>query len=111
MIHADVASQMAVGARTATSFDGSPTTWGLGTTGVAGPDSQDGKPVGTVFIGIASPDGSQGLGPFIFPGSRDRVREATVIEALSRLRDALAERSNHKEEQEKGANSEAKGTM
>ncbi|KAI1260614.1 putative competence/damage-inducible protein CinA [Xylariaceae sp. FL1019] len=90
VIHADVATQMANGARTATSFDDTPTTWGIGTTGVAGPDSQDGKPVGTVFIGIASPNGGQAFGPFSFPGARERVREATVAEALSRLRDALA---------------------
>jgi len=93
VIHADVATQMAEGARMATTFDDTPTTWGIGTTGVAGPDSQDGKPIGTVFIGIASPDGVQAWGPFSFPGSRERVREATVIEALSRLRDGLAARS------------------
>ena len=72
VIHADVALQMAEGARKSTTCDGSPTTWGVGTTGVAGPDSQDGKPVGTVFIGVASPDGSQAfgklLGPFTSPG-------------------------------------------
>ncbi|KAH8903453.1 putative competence/damage-inducible protein CinA [Coniochaeta sp. PMI_546] len=92
VIHADVARQMAEGAREATTFDGIPTTWGIGTTGVAGPDPQDGKPVGTVFIGIASREGSQAWGPFCFPGPRERVREATVLEALSRLRDALAAR-------------------
>ncbi|KAI8630672.1 putative competence/damage-inducible protein CinA [Xylariaceae sp. FL1651] len=89
VIHADVAIQMAQGARTATTFDDSPTTWGIGTTGVAGPDSQDEKPVGTVFIGIAGPHGSQALGPFSFPGTRERVREATIAEALLGLRDAL----------------------
>ncbi|RYP62787.1 hypothetical protein DL771_009563 [Monosporascus sp. 5C6A] len=93
VINAEVAAQMAEGARLITTFDGIPTTWGIGTTGVAGPDSQDGKPVGTVFIGIASPEGSRAWGPFSFPGSRERVREATVIEALSRLRDALAVKS------------------
>jgi nicotinamide-nucleotide amidase len=92
VIHADVAAQMANGARTTTSFDGIPTTWGIGTTGVAGPDSQDGKPVGMVYIGIASPEGTRSWGPFSFPGSRERVREATIIEALSRLRETLATR-------------------
>ncbi|KAH9905780.1 putative competence/damage-inducible protein CinA [Xylariomycetidae sp. FL2044] len=94
VIHADVAAQMAEGARTSTTFEDTPTTWGIGTTGVAGPDTQDGKPAGTVFIGIASPDGTYAWGPFNFPGSRERVREATVIEALSRLRDALIARSD-----------------
>ena len=93
VIHADVASQMAEGARKATTYDaGSPTTWGVGTTGVAGPDPQDGKAVGTVFIGVASPEGARAWGPFSFPGSRERVREATVVEALSRLRDVLVAR-------------------
>ncbi|KAH8897654.1 putative competence/damage-inducible protein CinA [Thozetella sp. PMI_491] len=94
VIHADVAAQMAEGARKVTTFDDVPTTWGIGTTGVAGPDSQDGKPIGTVFIGIASPNASRAWGPFSFPGPRERVRETTVIEALSRLRDELVAKSN-----------------
>lgn len=101
VIHPDVAAQMAEGARqtttpTATSLEEkeeavATTTWGIGTTGVAGPDKQDGKPAGTVYIGIASPTGAKGLGPFMFPGSRERVREATVMEALARLREALVD--------------------
>jgi PncC family amidohydrolase len=92
VVHADVAAQMAQGARKITTFDdGRPTTWGIATTGVAGPDIQDGKPVGMVYIGIASPDGSAvGSGPFHFPGMRQRVREATVLEALSLLRATLS---------------------
>ncbi|KXX77071.1 CinA-like protein [Madurella mycetomatis] len=94
VICGDVAAQMAEGARRATTFEGStPTTWGIGTTGGAGPDPQDGKPPGTVYIGIASPEGSRAFGPFGFPGSRDSVREATVLEALARLRDELAARA------------------
>jgi PncC family amidohydrolase len=90
VIHGDVAAQMAEGARRVTSFDGAaPTTWGIGTTGVAGPDLQDGKPAGTVFIAVASPAGARVFGPFRFPGSREQVREATVLEALARLRDEL----------------------
>ena len=33
-------------------------TWGIGLTGVAGPDSQDGHPPGTVYLGLAGPDGA-----------------------------------------------------
>ena len=29
------------------------TTYGVSTTGVAGPDTQEGKPVGTVFVAVA----------------------------------------------------------
>ncbi|KAL1841596.1 hypothetical protein VTJ49DRAFT_6906 [Mycothermus thermophilus] len=91
VIHADVAAQMAAGARKLASIeaDGGEADWGVGTTGVAGPDMQDGKAVGTVYIGVASKSGSRAFGPFMFPGSRDRVREATVLEALARLRDVL----------------------
>lgn len=90
VIHAQVAAQMAAGARTITTQeDMTPTSWGIGTTGVAGPDPQDGKPVGMVYIGVSTGSGSTGHGPFYFPGSRERVREATVIEALSLLRQQL----------------------
>jgi PncC family amidohydrolase len=96
VIHGEVAAQMAEGARGVSTFDDSPTTWGIGTTGVAGPTPQDGKPVGMVFIGIASSGGNRGLGPFHFPGTRERVREATVIEALWQLRQTLAARESLK---------------
>lgn len=88
VIHEDVAKQMAMGARNITTID-EPATWGIGTTGVAGPDSQDGKPVGMVFIGIASPSKTWALGPFHFPGDRQQVRQATIMEALAQLRDIL----------------------
>ncbi|KAL6405917.1 CinA-like protein [Ilyonectria robusta] len=93
VIHHDVAQQMATGARTITSLDGS-TTWGIGTTGVAGPTSQDGKPVGMVFIGIASSEKNWALGPFHFPGDRDQVRQATIVEALAQMREILRARDN-----------------
>lgn len=89
VIHEDVAAQMAAGARTITKVDNTDTTWGISTTGVAGPTPQDGKPVGMVFIGIASPTKSQGWGPFHFPGDRDGIRQATVLEALARMREVL----------------------
>ena len=106
VVHPEVAEQMAAGARRATGFPAAAaagedasaaTTWGVGTTGVAGPDPQDGKPVGTVYIGIASPAGTKAWGPFKFPGAGERVREATVLEALARLRDALEEDANERE--------------
>src|SRR5688572_16713046 len=46
-VHPDVAVQLAAGARSRCAAD-----WGLGTTGVAGPDPQDGVPVGTVFVAV-----------------------------------------------------------
>src|SRR5262249_59682847 len=44
----DVAVALAVGAR-----ERCAATWGLGTTGVAGPEPQNGVPVGTVYVGCA----------------------------------------------------------
>ncbi|WP_328403703.1 CinA family protein [Nocardia sp. NBC_00403] len=49
-VAASTAEQMAVGARIRCGAD-----WGVGLTGVAGPDAQDGHPVGTVFLGLAGP--------------------------------------------------------
>lgn len=49
----ETAAAMAAGARKACGSD-----WALALTGVAGPDSQDGHPVGEVFIGLARPDAS-----------------------------------------------------
>lgn len=53
----EVARQMALGARRVLGAD-----WGLATTGVAGPDAQDGRPVGCVFVAVAGGlvDGSVG---------------------------------------------------
>ena len=57
---------------------------GIATTGVAGPDSQDGKPVGTVYIGISSSVGDY-VYPFEFEGSRREIRGAAVSAALGAL--------------------------
>lgn len=53
-VAASTAEQLAVGARQCCGAD-----WGVGLTGVAGPDSQDGHPVGTVYLGLAGPQHSE----------------------------------------------------
>jgi nicotinamide-nucleotide amidase len=58
-------------------------------TGVAGPDTQDGQAVGTVFVGIALPDGSSDVVELHLPGDRQRIREYTCINALNELRKRL----------------------
>ena len=57
-------------------------TWGLSTTGVAGPDAQEGHPVGTVWIAVAGPDGVRAR-LLQLEGSRPEIREATCREVLS----------------------------
>jgi len=62
--------------------------WGVGTTGVAGPDEQEGQPVGTVHVAVAGPDGTT-VRSARLPGDRERVRVLTVTTALDLLRRAL----------------------
>jgi nicotinamide-nucleotide amidase len=63
-------------------------TWGLGTTGVAGPDPQDGLAAGTVHVGVTGPGGAD-THPLRLPGGRAEVRAATVTVALGALADRL----------------------
>ncbi|MGO1853202.1 MAG: CinA family protein [Microbacteriaceae bacterium] len=89
-VHADVAAQMALGVRTAVRVDGRPADVGISTTGVAGPDSPEGHLVGTVHIGVATPDGVR-TSVFRFDGDRAAVRSQSVDAALSAALSALGE--------------------
>lgn len=80
----DVALAMAEGARRRLGTD-----WAVSTTGVAGPEPHDGKPVGTVYVGIAGPAGSTVHG-LTLPGDRGAVRAAAVRAGIDRLRAAMA---------------------
>jgi nicotinamide-nucleotide amidase len=80
----EVARQMASGVRIALAVDGEPATWGISTTGVAGPDPQDGKAVGTVFVGIAGAGGAVAH-ELRLDGDRAAIRHATVSELLARM--------------------------
>jgi nicotinamide-nucleotide amidase len=83
VVTAEAAEAMAVGVREAIGVD-----VGLATTGVAGPDEQEGKPVGTVFIGLALGDQVTSEGARL-PGDRNRIRQYAVISALNFLRRTL----------------------
>lgn len=82
-----VAIEMAVGAANRLGAD-----VGLSATGVAGPDEQDGNPVGTVFIGIVTPNGSDVL-PLQLAGSRQEIREQAASAAVDALLTLLTENS------------------
>lgn len=75
----EVARRMAEGARRVCGTD-----WGVSTTGVAGPEPHDGKPVGTVYAGLAGPAGTEVL-DLALRGSRAEIREETVDRVLDGL--------------------------
>ena len=62
---------------------------GLALTGVAGPDEQDGEPVGTLCVGVAFPNGRTFSTRSQLPGQRDQMRQFSVITALAFLRKLL----------------------
>lgn len=91
-VHPLVAEQMAQGvARLARA------SVGLSTTGVAGPDPQDGQPVGTVFVAVHA-DGRTTTRRLALDGDRSAIREAAVTRvidlALAVLGDGLGAGTN-----------------
>ncbi|MET8036057.1 nicotinamide-nucleotide amidohydrolase family protein [Streptomyces sp. NPDC005345] len=87
-----VAAQMAAGVRTALGAD-----WGIATTGVAGPDPQDGQPVGTVYVAVAGPSGGTfpapgggKVAPLRLNGGRAEIRMESVRSVLALLLEELA---------------------
>lgn len=60
----------------------------VATTGVAGPDSQEGQPVGRVYIGVSANNRLRTTG-WLFQGSRTQIREQAVVAALELLRDEI----------------------
>lgn len=86
----DVATAMADGVRLACAIDGVPASIGLSTTGVAGPDPQDGKPVGTVFVGLSTDD-RRYVFDLTLGGSRNALRRRVVSESLVQLKKVLTD--------------------
>lgn len=62
--------------------------WAIATTGVAGPDPQEGHPPGTVWLGVAGPEFSLAR-RHRFDGDRAAVRDQTVAAALALLAECL----------------------
>ena len=84
VVSAAAVSAMAEGARRVLGAD-----IGLGISGVAGPDTQEGHPPGTVFVGLALPGRAPQARQLRLPGDRARVRQYSAISALDLLRRTL----------------------
>ena len=65
----------------ALAVDGKAADVGVSTTGIAGPDSPDGQPVGTVFVGIATPLGAR-VESLQLQGTRDAIRHEAARRAI-----------------------------
>lgn len=83
-VDAEVARQLAEGVRRVLGAD-----WGISTTGVAGPDPQDGQPVGTVFVAVAGPGGAGKVAALWLNGSRSDIRRESVRGVFELLADEL----------------------
>ncbi|MEV4282725.1 CinA family protein [Actinoplanes xinjiangensis] len=82
-VDGDVATALAEGVRERCGTD-----WGLATTGVAGPEPQDGKPVGLVYVAVAGRAGST-MRELKLDGNREAVRTESVTAVLQLLTDSL----------------------
>lgn len=86
-VQAEVAREMATGVRELLGAD-----WGLATTGVAGPEPQDGTPVGTVYVAVAGPGGQRpDVERLVFSGGRSEIRNNSVRAVLELLCTRLVE--------------------
>lgn len=87
VVSEECARQMATGAQRVLGAD-----VGIALTGVAGPDPQDGQPVGTVCFSIAIGDESPVTFTTRLPGDREQIRGFATISLISALRRELAAR-------------------
>jgi len=89
-VHPEVAVGMAEGVRRALAVDGEPASIGVSTTGVAGPDPQDRRPPGVVFVGVSIGERTEVL-ELALRGDRSEIRGATVEAAIAAVLDALVD--------------------
>ncbi|MFF4081319.1 CinA family protein [Streptomyces sp. NPDC087218] len=95
----EVARQMAIGVRRVLGAD-----WGMATTGVAGPDPQDGKPVGTVYVAVAGPDGAEKTAALRLNGGRADIRKESVRSVLVLLSAELGKNARAQDTEQNGGN-------
>src|SRR3954447_10786514 len=84
VVSAECAVQMAAGARDLLEVD-----WPRSTTGVAGPDLQEGQPVGTVFVGLAGRHSARFV-RLTLDGDRSTIRSGACTGALDLLLEEVA---------------------
>ena len=92
-VDARVALELAQGVRERLS-----SSWGVGVTGVAGPQPQDGRPVGTVFVAVVGPgrhleSAAETVSELQLSGDRNMIRSQTVAQAVELLLAALREQA------------------
>lgn len=92
-VHPDVAVQMADGARRVLSIGGRSADVGVATTGVAGPEPQDGQPVGTVHVAVTMSE-ARYIRSFFFDGDRPQIRRQATDAALTVLAEMLGLRGD-----------------
>ncbi|MFH9471344.1 CinA family protein [Streptomyces clavifer] len=95
----DVALAMAAGVRRALGAD-----WGASTTGVAGPDPQDGKAVGTVHVAVSGPGGVRKVAELRLNGGRTDIRRESVRSLLELLSGELGENAGAQDTEQNGGN-------
>ncbi|WP_405984588.1 CinA family protein [Streptomyces sp. NBC_00872] len=95
----EVARQMAAGARRVLGAG-----WGAATTGVAGPDPQDGQPVGTVYVAVAGPEGAGKVTALRLNGDRADIRKESVRSVLALLLSELSWNGRAQDTEQNGGN-------
>lgn len=93
----EVAGAMARGVRQALGAD-----WGIATTGVAGPEPQDGKPVGTVYVAVSGPRGVRKVARLRLNGDRADIRRESVRSVLELLSGELGENARAQDTEKNG---------
>ncbi|MEE1926586.1 CinA family protein [Streptomyces sp. TRM 70351] len=96
-VDAEVARQMATGVRRLLG-----TGWGVATTGVAGPEPQDGQPVGRVYVAVAGPGGEAVARRLDLEGDRAAIRDGSVAAALRLLCGELRKKSGGPDTEQTG---------
>ncbi|MGW4034316.1 CinA family protein [Streptomyces sp. NPDC004838] len=95
----EVAKQMAAGVRALLGA-----AWGIATTGVAGPEPQDGHAVGTVFVAVSGPYGGEKVVALRLNGGRAEIRRESVRSVLELLSGELRENARAQDTEQNGGN-------